>query len=60
MEYWINHLSTNLLTIDLLTTNLLTTKLLTKIHRLVGQPLILEPRLDLTLLKSMLRHLWKD
>ena len=50
MEHWINHLTTNLLT---------------KIHRLVDQSLILEPRLDLSLLKPyslmiLLRHLWKD
>jgi len=43
----------------------LTTKLLTKIHWLVDHPLILEPRLDLALLKPyslmiLLRHLWKD
>jgi len=50
MEHWINHLTTNLLT---------------KIHRLVDQPLILKPRLDLALFKPyslmiLLRHLWKD
>ena len=43
----------------------LTTKLLTKIHRLVGQPLILELGVDLALMKPyslmiLLRHLWKD
>ena len=75
MEHWVNHLATNLLTADLLTIKLLTTKLLTtdllttnllaEIHRLIDQPLILEPRVDLALLKPcslmiLLGHLWKD
>jgi len=75
MEHWVNHLTTHLLTTnlsatnllatDLLTTNLVATDLLAKIHLLVGQPLILEPRLDLALLKPwnlmiLLKHLWKD
>ena len=43
----------------------LTTNLLTEVHRLVGEPLILKPRLDLSLLKPcslmiLLMHLWKD
>ena len=65
MEHWVNHLTTNLLTANLLTTNLLAINLLAKIHLLVGQPLVLEPRLDLALLKPwnlmiLLKHLWKD
>ena len=75
MEHWVNHLATNLLTTDLLTTNMLTSKLLTtdllttnllaEIHRLINQPLVLESRVDLALLKPyslmiLLRHLWKD
>jgi len=70
MEHWVNHLATNPLTTDLLTTKLLTTKLLStnllpKIHWLVEQSLILEPRIDLALLKPyslmmLLGHLWKD
>jgi len=43
----------------------LTTNLLTEVHPLVGQPLILKPRLDFSLLKPwslmiLLMHLWKD
>ena len=70
MEHWVNHLATNLLTADLwatklLTTNLLSANLLPKIHRLVGQPLVLESRVDLVLLEPcnlmiLLGHLWKD
>jgi len=62
MEHGVNHLATNLLTTTLLlTTNLLATNLLAEIHRLVDQPLILEPRLDLALLKpcSLMVLLWK-
>ena len=49
MEHRVNHLTSNLLT---------------KIHRLIDQPLILKPGLDLALLKPyslmiLLRHLWK-
>ena len=65
MEHWVNHLATNMLTADLLTTKLVTTDLLAEIHRLIDQPLILEPRVDLALLKPrslmiLLGHLWKD
>jgi len=65
MEYWVCHLTTNLLTIDLLTAKLLPADLLPKIHWLVGQPLILEPGVDLALLEPcslmmLLGHLWKD
>jgi len=68
-------LATNLLTADLLTTKMLTTKLLTtdllttnllaEIHRLIDQPLVLESRVDLALLKTcslmiLLGYLWKN
>jgi len=50
MEHWVIYLTTNLLT---------------KIYRLIDQPLILKPGLDLALLKPwslmiLLMHLWKD
>jgi len=75
MEHWVNHLATNvlttkllttkLLTTDLQTTDLLTTNLLAEIHRLIDQPLVLESRVDLALLKPcslmiLLGHLWKN
>jgi len=65
MEHWVNHLATNLLTTKLLTTNLLSADLLPKIHWLVGQSLILEPGVDLALLKPcslmiLLGHFWKN
>ena len=79
-EHWVNHLPTHLLTTkllpaDLLTTMMLTTKLLTtdllttnmlaEIHRLIDQPMVLESRIDLALLKPyslmiLLGHLWKN
>jgi len=52
MEHWINHLATHLLTTKLLPANLLPADLLPKIHWLVGHSLILEPGVDLALLKS--------
>jgi len=65
MEHWVNHLATHLLTTKLLPTDLLSADLLPKIHRLVGQPLILESGVDLALLKPwslmiLLGHLRKD
>jgi len=70
MEHWVNHLSTHLLTTKLLPANLqsadlLSADLLSEIHRLIGQPLVLEPGIDLALLKPrslmiLLGHLWKN
>ena len=64
MEHWINHLAPNLLTTKLLPANLLSADLLPKIHWVVGHSQILEPRVDLSLLKSsslmiLLGHLRK-
>ena len=62
MEHRVGQLAANLLTTDLLTAklllaNLLSADLLPKIHWLVGQSLILEPRVDLM---TLLGRLWKD
>jgi len=56
MEHWVNYLATHLLATkllpaDLLSANLLSADLLSEIHRLVGQSLIVEPGVDLALLK---------
>jgi len=67
MEHQVGQLAANLLTTDLLTAkllpanllsaDLLSTDLLPEIHWLVGQSLILEPRVDLM---TLLGRLWKD
>ena len=70
IEHRVNHLATNQLTTELLAPHMLTTKLLTSdllavIHWLIGCPLVLEPGIDLALLKPyslmiLLGHLWKN
>ena len=69
-EYRIDHLPSNLrttklLSTDLLPSELLSPELLSEIYWLVGNPLTLEPRIDLSLLEpcslvTLLGRLWKD
>ena len=64
MEHCIGHLSSNLRTTKLLSADWLSSELLSKIHWLVGNPLTLEPGIDLPLLEpcslvTLLGRLWK-
>ena len=65
MEHRVNHLAPNLWTTKLLPANLLSADVVPKIHWLVGNPLILKPRIDLALLEpcslmTLLGHLRKN